>query len=336
MDPLEIHRNILNVVGSRLQDDRTRSVELQYSISPDESLLLGKQRAERIRGYFSTIWDIDASRISIAPKKAIGCGTQFLHNGGAVAMIVSDPGVLSPTVTQWIVDDHVLPNIGLRKRISSKLGVMEWDLVITQHDRQIAHITQDDFTGGEINAVLPLAPMVVDTIPDPLVAELTVIDYSDSHDTTSDEIALQMSPARTEPSREIRIFYFLEPWSTCPTVIAGNRALVDKIATSTGNGARVTISGEPWSTGVAWGPGQVAQEILAALNAHSIRPAQFHMEQQRVLTDSSGLPEEELFRHIVKVTVEQAVGDDNSSTGRRDVRGGQVENKTAISPTHKR
>jgi len=211
------------------------------------------------------------------------------------------------------VDDHALPSIGMHKTITSKLGVKEWNLTIAQNNREIAHVTQDDKSTGEIDAVIPLGPLSIDTVPAPLIAELTVVDYAGSSKSVSDKLEIRMLASGSEIAREVRTFYFFEPWTECPTLIASNKALIEKIAVSTQDGARITVSADVLTDGKQWGSGLIAEEVLATLNTHAIHPLQFNLEHVPPKpTSDIASPDDALFSHSVRVTVEQSMVGKNS------------------------
>lgn len=302
MEPLDAHRDLLNILGKRLNEDTRIVITLRSELAPNESDALGRRRSDRIREYLHSIWSIHESRIKIeSPRIAPS------RSGGSPAVIItsSEPVLMTPTVSQWIVDDHTLPHIGLTKKIDSRLGIKEWKVTIIQSGRHIAQLSHDDF-GGEINATLPLSPLTVDSTSTPLMAELTVRDYNGFNKTVSDTLELKLMHDSEEASREIRIYYFFEPQAGFPGSSIANKALIEKIATTTRNGARINITSGSLPPEGKWNGAVVAQELLSVLQARSIHISEMHLERTITSTKTSS-PDEKLIDRAVRVTVEQSI-----------------------------
>jgi len=208
-----------------------------------------------------------------------------------------------------MVDDHTLPHIGLSKRIESRLGVKSWNLTISQNGRHIAQLSHEDI-GGEINTTLPLSQLNVDSTSSPLKAELTIQDYNGFSRSVVDQLELKLTNGARIPSREVRIFYFFEPRPAFPSSAIANKALIEKIATTTQDGARIVITGGSLTNKASWSGAVVAKELLSVFSTRSIHISEMHLEQSAKDSASSN-PDEKLFDHAVQVTVEQSptIGD---------------------------
>lgn len=303
VEALDVHRNLLNILGKRMRENSELTMSLSSELAKDESITLGRVRAERIKEYLSKIWGIQESRIRIEPLDLKRTSTEV----GAPVVIVntSEPVLLTPTVSQWMIDDHTLPHIGLSKGIQSRLGVKSWKLMISQNGRHITQLSHEDIA-GEINATLPLSPLNVDSTSSPLIAELTVQDYNGFSKSVTDHLDVKLDRGTKVPSREIRIFYFFEPRPAFPSSAISNKALIEKIASTTRNGARITIISGPLAHRERWSGAVIAKEVLSVLNTRSINLSELHLKQSTDASASSS-PDEKLFDRAVRVTVEQAL-----------------------------
>ncbi len=72
VNPVSYHHNILNIIGSRLQNNRTAVITLNGFADPvteEGKCGLALRRSENVRDYLVNVWHIDKSRIKIVTDK---------------------------------------------------------------------------------------------------------------------------------------------------------------------------------------------------------------------------------------------------------------------------
>ncbi|MCB0714070.1 MAG: hypothetical protein KDD67_17225 [Ignavibacteriae bacterium] len=108
--PVTKYRDILNVLGYRMNQHPSTFIELQgsWSFEPGESMALARERSEVIRDYLVDIWKIDPGRIRlIDPKRRCSEEENFFlqEEGQAVAISPSSWELIRPVsfinVNQW-------------------------------------------------------------------------------------------------------------------------------------------------------------------------------------------------------------------------------------------
>lgn len=160
----------------------------------------------------------------------------------------------------------------------------------------------DDLSAGSYT-LTPSKPGVVFTPP---TRTATLIDPTGTSAITTDELRIELADTATPIQRGIRSYLLLEPTPGCPEMTTINKALVCSISGSTRPTSRIFISSSRPSSKGNWGASSVAAEILTALNAAELAPAELHVanepfkDHQRML-----LPEEMIVSRAVRVTLEQ-------------------------------
>ncbi len=304
--PYEAYYNVLNILGRRMRDDAEALVTLAGTAGPQEPPLLGLQRAGSVRRYLGAIWGIDSSRVRLALDSGDGCTPGPLEGMLYVRIIPSPPTLLAPTFSAWVMRDHTLPNIGLTRKIRSALGVRSWELSIHQGSRLISRFTEENEFDPENDAAIPLSELVLDATIRPLIAMLEVTDPTGTSAVATDELRIELADTATPIQREIRSYMLLEPTPGCPEVMTINKALVSSISGSARPTSRIFVSSPRPSSKGNWGASSVAAEILTALNAAEMVPAELRVANEPLGdTTRKLLPEEMIFSRAVRVTLEQ-------------------------------
>ncbi|MGE3801002.1 MAG: hypothetical protein AB7H80_08285 [Candidatus Kapaibacterium sp.] len=102
----------------------------------------------------------------------------------------------TPPVTDWIIEDYILPPIGVTPSIRADAGIRSWSLSIRQDNQEIAYITSEDE-----NQALNLSLDIVDgKVPRALIAELIVEDSTGAMTAARDQLLFSTSEAASNVS----------------------------------------------------------------------------------------------------------------------------------------
>lgn len=302
--PEAIYHNILNILGMRMREEPATSIRLTVLPVHGEAAVLGTERAAQIRSYLYEIWSIDTARIAISSIGSNGCRPLAV---ACIRITSSHATLLAPVVLKWLVEDHIMPHIGLSKRMRSELGVKEWDMAIGQGTRQFLNFEHDKETSSEINVVLPVSEMILDSIMPPLTARLNVTDFSGASVTAQDELQLNVSSSKEDnlPEREIRIYLLFAPDSTCPEHLASNKVLTGNMLAAAHSGSILQIASSCGPT-QHWCAPAVGIELLKQLTARGISMREIRIvENPPEPSEHRKFPEEELYATAVRLTLEQ-------------------------------
>lgn len=143
---LERHLNTLNIVGNRLkQDPDLTATVVGFSYGTDTALenkALAEQRADQIKNYLQTIWEIDSSRLHTEGRDASetettdasarkpGYAAQFRR----AEIIYAKEDVEAQARGDYIGEANNMNTLRIEPRIKAEYGVAEWQLQIWGDD----------------------------------------------------------------------------------------------------------------------------------------------------------------------------------------------------------
>ncbi|MEI8134517.1 MAG: OmpA family protein [bacterium] len=150
---IEMYHNSLNVLGERLKKNTNFNVVLTGTTSNTQSesgnLSLAKKRAERIKEYFTTIWQVDPKRIKIAsrllPEKASPSDIpQGQAENRRVEIISNEESLTDPLIVTRT--EHIAnpPRIFLQPHINASAGIASYRTSISIGGRELV-----SFNGAE-------------------------------------------------------------------------------------------------------------------------------------------------------------------------------------------
>ncbi len=152
ISPIDIHWQMLNVLGRRLRENPETSITLTGSVSGDElmngGVTLGRQRAEAVGHYLQQVWAIDKGRISTAftqrsPSASPEDNAEGRGENRRVEIQASDPSLLDPVVIRRIGSVASPPSVRFAPEIVADTAVAEWYISIVQGNRELLRFDGD-------------------------------------------------------------------------------------------------------------------------------------------------------------------------------------------------
>ncbi len=143
-DVLDVYRNVLNIVGQRLQRKPEATVVLTGTNSGEgeerKNTALSEQRAEMVRRYLIDNWGIAAERIRVRAGNLPQRPSNSSLSGGIeenrrVEISSDDASILAPVFLQDTVRVANPPIIRFYPDVISEAGVADWQITISQGER---------------------------------------------------------------------------------------------------------------------------------------------------------------------------------------------------------
>ncbi len=143
-DVLDIYRNLLNIIGQRLQRKPDAMLVLVGTNSGDgderKNTGLSQQRAEAVRQYLVDSWGIAAERLIVRAANLPSHPSNSSLPGGSaenrrVELSSDDPSILAPVFLQDTVRAANPPIIRFYPDVLSEAGVADWQITISQGER---------------------------------------------------------------------------------------------------------------------------------------------------------------------------------------------------------
>jgi len=136
----ETYKNILPIIGSRMNDFPESKLTLSSAPLPQESEDITDQRIQQITSYLKNTWKIPETRIKI----------KYLRSNTSLPFIefTDDSKILSPLITEHKERGLAVAPLGLSRFISSEAGVRSWFVKVTDGSHTVAEFSSEDSLAG--------------------------------------------------------------------------------------------------------------------------------------------------------------------------------------------
>lgn len=266
---LEIHYEVLNILGKRLRDNPdirititgTRSIRSAGDSLSSENISL--LRAQNVAGYLQDVWDISSSRIRIKsralPEQPSDESTSTGQAENRRVEITSNSAKLfAPVETRWVERTATPPRIAFYPDIESDTGITQLEIVIRQGDRILERIDAlNDVRKKEQLWTIP-SNTIESGVDDSLIWEMRIADSAGRTASVSGAIKLRLAEKLTElgvrdtvADRSVERFQLLLfDYSKASALSdAGINTLIDRISRSVSQDARIYLTGYTDVTG---------------------------------------------------------------------------------------
>ncbi|MCE7933270.1 MAG: hypothetical protein DYG96_01620 [Chlorobi bacterium CHB2] len=254
-NPIVVQHQVMNVVGSRMQKDTAARITLVGQISRGEAPELARVRALEVRAYLIRAWEIDSSRIAIAPnsKGLLQRSNESTEDGRAdnrrVEIIADSPEILSPVITEKKELSLVPPMLKINPTFDAEAGVKQWELSILHQGKEIGRFTSDG-NDDESELMWDIVRETPESTIPPLFAQLRVEDSTGRvvrAVTAVPLVVARRAAAGNVVARagdEELVNFTLAGYDVRSAEFTrGNKMLVEEIGKVLRNGARVTVTG---------------------------------------------------------------------------------------------
>ncbi len=146
---MEKYRQVLNIIGSRLQrhpETTVRLVGCNSNYGPEKGRKdLSQSRAEAVRAYLRYVWGIDPKRMSVAPRNLPEKpSTNRIPEGQVenqrVEIYADQDAILETVDSAYVQKVSDLSQLRILPQIQSEAGISDWRLNLRCGDREIRTI----------------------------------------------------------------------------------------------------------------------------------------------------------------------------------------------------
>ncbi len=143
---LEIYKDLLNIIGSRLQKNPQAAITLtgtNNTIGGDKTTPnLSRSRAEEVKRYLESVWNIAPERMNIAAQNLPQNAANNSNDDGQsenrrVEISSNDMDILKPVVLKEIVRSANPPYVEITPKILSDSGIASWNLSVEQNGQKL-------------------------------------------------------------------------------------------------------------------------------------------------------------------------------------------------------
>lgn len=143
---LEIYKDLLNIIGSRLTKNPKASLTLtgtNNTLGGDKTTPnLSRSRAESVQKYLESVWNISPDRFSITTQNLPQNAANNSNEDGQaenrrVEISSNDIEILKPVVLKEIVRTANPPYVEITPKILSDSGVASWNLSVEQNGQKL-------------------------------------------------------------------------------------------------------------------------------------------------------------------------------------------------------
>lgn len=324
--PLELYREILNLLGSRLRDKRSAKVRLVGTTSnvglEANKLELARERAQTIKDYLTRVWGIAPNRILIearlTPEKPSPNTTETGRQENRRVEIIVDEDEVTDPVTVINIERLATPDrIRWLPDITADAGVKRQRVSVLTGNEELMVMTED---GGRTTTTKQwvVTEENIGRFKDSLTLKLEVEDSAGGRFTAYGSIPITIEKNSADKPERIERFSLILFDFDESRIEAKNARLIGKVATTlpTLNAERITIIGHTDETGDAEYNDRLSRQRAEAAKSALERASQ---EQRlsppsRILVDGRGsrealfdntLPEGRFYSRTVNITVEK-------------------------------
>ncbi|MBS1560818.1 MAG: OmpA family protein [Bacteroidetes bacterium] len=259
-DQLDVYKNMLNIVGSRMRSNPKATIKLigcTSNTGPEaNNKTLARARAEAVRDYLSTVWGIDPARMSVEARllPSSPANNQYVEGreeNQRVEIESNDPLILE-TVEFKDRERAVTPKqITFDPSVTSSTDISKWSLNVTQQQRAL----RDEQGSGVPNRT----PWNLDVDPkpnsdQPVVATYTVFNDAGQQSTAQVRVPVEVVTAKTgrsttEQGKLIERYSLIMFEYNSAELNQENKAILERVKSRVQPETRVRILGYADRTG---------------------------------------------------------------------------------------
>jgi len=167
-DTLEKYYQVLNIVGKRLADHPEATITL-VGCNADAGAEKGKKklstrRAEAVRDYLQTVWDIAPGRMPIEVRNLPEMpSTSRLEEGQAenrrVEIRSLDPAILDLARSTYLANRIDAPALTLKPSVVSPHGIVRWKIVADNTAGRLADLAAEGDPAAQLTVPLPVGDL---------------------------------------------------------------------------------------------------------------------------------------------------------------------------------
>ncbi len=257
---LEIYKDMLNIIGSRMQKYPGAAITItgtNNQINTDKTTPnLSLDRAETVRNYLQTAWNISPERINVAAQNLPSNAANNTGDDGQVenrrAEISSnEPALLKPVILRDIARSATPPFIDIVPTVISDSGIKSWDIRVEQNGQELRSYQGTGLPATQRWDILEQPQPIVETPVKLTLSALDALGVRKSTDTTLTVKQLTIRKKREElhDDKKIERFSLIVFDYNSATLSKLNKQILEDVKRRIQPNSTVTIAGYADRTG---------------------------------------------------------------------------------------
>ena len=283
---VEVHRSILNIIGSRLRSTSDAKIMITGFNSDHgvekKNLSLSRERAEAVRTYLTDIWGINASRIAVKAKNLPDIPSTTRDEDGhfenqRVEIVASDPEITDLFTSTDTVRVPNPPQVRFRFQVAAASPMIKWNLAVMQEGKTIKSFAGTGNPPDSIDWDLANDQNHVPRFNAPLDLKLTVTTDRGAEQTSTASLPTEIRTLKQKQEEGIRDLVFdkfnLVLFNFAKADITpAHRRVLDRVTTKLKPNSQISIEGYTDRTGNSESNQKLALERATAVANALDRP----------------------------------------------------------------
>lgn len=185
LQTIEVYHNVLNVIGKRVASFPQAELTL-IGCNSDEglekgNLQLSQNRAEAIKNYLTSVWNIDESRIKIQARNLPENPSNLKDPDGIqenrrVEIKANIPQIFEPLVVQDTLREANPPVFRFKPKVNTPIGIDNWKIITSQRGKYLKTFSGTGNPPQSVEWDLSKDATIVPRFDEPLDYKLEIID----------------------------------------------------------------------------------------------------------------------------------------------------------------
>jgi outer membrane protein OmpA-like peptidoglycan-associated protein len=185
LQTIEVYHNVLNVIGRRVAAFPQAELTL-IGCNSDEGLEKGNQqlsqnRAEAVKNYLTSVWNIDESRIKIQSRNLPENPSNLKDPDGIqenrrVEIKANIPQIFEPLVVQDTLREANPPVFRFKPKVNTPIGIDNWKILTSQRGKFLKTFSGTGNPPQSVEWDLSKDATIVPRFDEPLDYKLEIID----------------------------------------------------------------------------------------------------------------------------------------------------------------
>lgn len=318
---LDIYYNVLNIIGRRLTDNPKANITITgtNNNTSDEkgNLVLSLARANAIRDYFVSVWNINPSRlkvesVNLPTKPSNPIIPEGIQENSRVEISSNDKNILKPVYLREVLRESNPPQIEIYPAIQTTAGLRDYNMLISQSGKTIREYSYNDIPS---KYVWNIEEEPLPTLDTQVEVKLSATDNVGQKKEAKQNISIEQKTIKTK-RMQIEGDYRVERYSLIlfdfdkSTILDNHKDVLDYIKSKIKPNSLVSISGYADRTGTAEYNRELArrrsEEVAKYFNLNPANVSVNPIGSDELIFDND-LPEGRSYSRTVKIEVRTPV-----------------------------
>jgi outer membrane protein OmpA-like peptidoglycan-associated protein len=314
---------MLNIIGKRLQERPSAKLTITGCNSDEGAekgnTALSRKRAEAVRDYLRTVWNVSASRLAVKERNLPEKASNERERDGVeenrrVEITSSDPVILDPVVTADTLRTVTPPHVRFHPSVTAGAGTTEWRVTASQGGRTLKEYVGKLDAPATLDWNVDAERATIPRTTEPIKYELWAQDATNKTITTPaqtipvEQLTIQKKRAERMADKEIDRYNLILFEFDSPALNEQNKRIATFIRPKIGDRATVSITGFTDRLGEEEYNRRLSEERAKSTAASLNVPAATVKGAGETTMYDNNLPEGRFYCRTVSVVVETPIG----------------------------